>query len=173
MKSNLQIRPIVKSDNAEVCSIIKSNLKEYNAALKGTAYYDNETQAMFEAYQEERSMYYVALLNNKLVAGCGIKQLQNAASNYCELQKMYMRPEARGKKIGKELIFKCIDFAIKSKYQYCSIETFPQMKEAINLYQKNGFELLDAPLGNTNHYACNVWLLKDLNQDNFAESNFV
>ncbi len=158
----LKIRPIRPEDNQDICRIIKSNLIEFNAAIKGTAYYDKETEAMYEAYQDAGSQYVVALLNQKIVGGCGIKALNAYDQSYCELQKMYMLPQARGLKIGKKLILTSLEFAIKSKYHYCYIETFPHMKAAIKLYLKNGFKKINHPLGNTNHYACNTWLLKDL-----------
>jgi putative acetyltransferase len=42
------------------------------------------------------------------------------------------------------------------------LESFPDMKEAIRIYEQNGFTYLDKPLGNTGHFACNVWMVKDL-----------
>jgi putative acetyltransferase len=38
----------------------------------------------------------------------------------------------------------------------------PYMNAAQALYKKNGFISLDKPVGNTGHYSCNVWMLKDL-----------
>jgi putative acetyltransferase len=36
------------------------------------------------------------------------------------------------------------------------------MKNALNLYEKWGFKYLEAPMGNTGHYSCTVWMLKKL-----------
>jgi putative acetyltransferase len=36
------------------------------------------------------------------------------------------------------------------------------MHAAINLYKKYGFYELKAPIGNTGHCGCDVWMLKDL-----------
>ena len=117
---------------------------------------------MYEAYLDDKAIYYVALLNGEIVAGCGINVLKNAGPDVCELQKMYMKPKARGKKIGKQLLLKSLDFAKKAEYKICYLETFPDMKAAIRLYEKNGFKKIDAPMGNTCHYSCNVWMTKDL-----------
>ncbi|MDH3323353.1 MAG: GNAT family N-acetyltransferase [Flavobacteriaceae bacterium] len=162
MNDNIEIRPIQRKDNDIISKIIKSTLEEFNAAIEGTAYTDQETNAMFEAYTDKNAVYFVALLNDEIVAGCGINALKNDHSNICELQKMYMLPKARGKKIGKKLILKCLDFAKKSGYESCYIETFPNMTDAINLYKKNGFHFIDRALGNTCHYSCDVWMLKPL-----------
>lgn len=162
MSETIVIREIQPEDNQVISHIIKSVLIEFNDALEGTAFYDKETDSMFEAYQEEKSVYYVAILHDEIVAGCGIKNLKNGAMEICEIQKMYMKPYAREKKIGKQLILKSLDFAKKAGFQNCYLETFPNMEAAINLYKKNGFKLLENPLGNTNHYACTIWMLKQL-----------
>lgn len=162
MNNNIELREIQKKDNDSIAKIIKSTLEELNVAVEGTAYTDSETNAMFEAYTHEKSIYYVVLLNHEIVAGCGINILKNGDSDVCELQKMYMLPKARGLKIGKQLILKCLDFARNAGYKQCYLETFPDMKAAINLYKKNGFQFIDNALGNTCHYSCNVWMLKNL-----------
>ncbi len=162
MTYKIELREIQKKDNDSIAKIIKSTLEELHVAIEGTAYTDSETNAMFEAYKHEKSIYFVVTVNHEIVAGCGINKLKNGDPKVCELQKMYMLPKARGLKIGKQLILKCIDFAISSGYKQCYLETFPGMKAAINLYKKNGFQIIDKALGNTSHYSCNVWMLKNL-----------
>ena len=159
---SLKIRKIIPTDNPYLSNIIKSVLKELQCNLKGTAYYDKETDAMYEAYQNEKTVYFVAELNSKIVGGCGIGTLEN---NICELQKMYISPNGRGKKIGYSLLKKCIGFAIENNYDSIYLETFPQMKVAISLYRKNGFYAISKAMGNTCHYACNVWMLKPLKRN--------
>ena len=158
----IEIRKIRIEDNLAIESIIKNVLTELKHNSKGTAYYDKDTNAMFEAYQNKKSVYYVVLLNKVIIGGCGIQPLKNGAKNICELQKMYILPIARGKKIGKLLILQSLDFAIKKGFKKCYLETFPDMLNAIKLYQQNGFKKINNPLGDTYHYACNTWMLKNL-----------
>jgi putative acetyltransferase len=42
------------------------------------------------------------------------------------------------------------------------IETLPELKKAISVYEKFGFNYLDKPLGDTGHFGCSVWMLKSL-----------
>jgi len=162
MTNKIHIREIQAKDNSAISDIIKSVLTEFNDAIEGTAFYDIETNAMFEAYTEYNSRYFVALLQDEIIAGCGIKPLKDGDAAICELQKMYMKPKVRGLKIGKTLLLKSLEFAKKSGYKHCYLETFPNMETAIHLYVKNGFIQLKQPLGNTNHHACSVWMLKRL-----------
>lgn len=172
MKDTLIIRKVEKGDNKRISEIIKSVLVEFKANMEGTAYMDKETDAMFEAYQEPRSVYFIALLNDQILGGAGIKQLNGEGKEICELQKMYILPQARNLGVGKSLILKCLDFAFKNDFKKCYLETFPQMQNAIRLYDKNGFLKIDHALGNTSHYSCNVWMLKELsNKDKLPEND--
>ena len=136
---------------------LKTSYWEAQGANIASAWDFNPTSSLFrvfdqvEAYQESNESYFVAILNDRIVGGAGIKHLSGSDENICELQKMYILPEARNKKVGKELILKCLDYAKKSNYEQCYLETFPQMQSAINLYIKNGFTQNNQALGNTSH----------------------
>ena len=82
--------------------------------------------------------------------------------NICEFQKMYFLPEARGLGLGSKMITDCLQKAKEFGFEKCYLETMPYMDAATALYKKNGFTLLDKPVGNTGHYSCNVWMLKEL-----------
>ena len=162
MLDEIIIRPIARSDNEKIASIIRKVLIEFDGDRPGTAFYDESLSNMFDAYQNKVEKYYVALLNGEVVGGCGIKQLEHENLAICELQKMYIAPEARSKKIGKKLLDVCLIFAKKSGYKQCYLETFSTMFDALNLYSNNGFQHILNPIGTTGHNACNTWLLKNL-----------
>ena len=83
-------------------------------------------------------------------------------STVCELQKMYFLPIARGKGIGSKMMKICLQKALELNYKKCYLETMPYMKSARKLYKKSGFIDLNAPLGNTGHYSCSKWMIKEL-----------
>jgi putative acetyltransferase len=37
-----------------------------------------------------------------------------------------------------------------------------ELKQAIGVYEKFGFDYLNKPLGNTGHFGCDVWMLKNI-----------
>ena len=80
----------------------------------------------------------------------------------CELQKMYFSPLIRGKGFGKVMFNKSMEAAKDFGYKKCYLESASQLKAAINIYENNGFIHLNKPLGNTGHYSCGVWMIKDL-----------
>lgn len=156
------IREIQQKDNAALAKIVRSVILEMGAPTIGTAYEDKATDQLFETYQKEKAIYFVLEHNQKVVGGAGIAQLDNFDGNVCELQKMYFLPEARGRGLGSKMIIVCLEKAKEFGFESCYLETLPYMKDAVKLYKKNGFRNLDKPMGNTCHYSCDVWMIKNL-----------
>jgi putative acetyltransferase len=42
------------------------------------------------------------------------------------------------------------------------LETMPELRQALNVYEKFGFKYLSEPLGNTGHFGCGLWMSKEL-----------
>ena len=38
----------------------------------------------------------------------------------------------------------------------------PELKLALRIYEKFGFEYLSAPIGNSGHFGCDLWMIKKL-----------
>ncbi len=158
----MKIRQILPRDNKTIKEIIQSSILEHGAPMVGTAYSDDATKAMYQQYQKPRRSYYVIDVDGVVVGGAGVAPLDNYDGNVCELQKMYFKPEARGKGYGKQLMLHCLEKGKALKFDRIYLETMDNMYAAQGLYQHVGFNLLDAPLGNTGHFSCPVQMIKDL-----------
>ena len=156
------IREIQPEDNQQIAAVIRAVLIELGVPKVGTAYADKALDMMFENYNKPTSAYYVVDFDGKIIGGSGVAQLDNYEGSICEFQKMYFLPEARGLGLGSEMIAICLDKAKKIGFEKCYLETMPYMQSAKALYKKNGFVSLDKPVGDTGHYSCNVWMIKDL-----------
>jgi putative acetyltransferase len=161
-QNNFVIREIQPKDNAKIAKAIRSVLIEYGVPKVGTAYADVILDTLFETYTIENAIYFVVEKEGEIFGGAGIKQLDNYKGRICELQKMYFMPEARNIGLGSKMMEMCLQKAKAYGFEKCYLETLPYMKEARKLYRKFGFKDLDAPMGNTGHYSCNLWMLKDL-----------
>ena len=159
---NYTIRKIEPKDNLKIASVIRNIFEELDAPKVGTAYADPHLNTLYEVYQAKNEIYFIVEEDGIILGGCGIGNLMDAEFKICELQKMYLAKEARGKGIAKELMQKCLEFAKQVGYDKCYIETLPFMKDAQKLYVKSGFAYIDAPLGSTGHNACDVFMIKDL-----------
>lgn len=161
-KDTIVIREIMPNDNAQIEQVIRACFHEFKIPLEGTAYADNETPRMYESYQNNNDVYFVIEAHGVVLGGGGVKPLKDFEDNICEIQKMYFSPQVRGKGIGKKLFEKCMQAAKKMTYKRCYLESAPQLKAAIHIYESYGFKHLDSALGNTGHYSCGVWMIKDL-----------
>ena len=162
MNDEIVIRKIRKEDNGALAVIVRNALAEFGANKPGTVFFDPTTDHLFELFQQPRSVYYVALIDNKVVGGAGIFPTEGLPEDTCELVKMYLSSAARGKGLGKFLIEKCIAHAQEEGYAKMYLETLPELRKAVKVYEKFGFQYLDAPLGNSGHFGCDVWMIKEL-----------
>tara|TARA_R110000796_G_scaffold252619_2_gene388772 strand:+ start:19763 stop:20251 length:489 start_codon:yes stop_codon:yes gene_type:complete len=162
MESTIVIREIEQKDNEEVAKVIRKVLVDLGVPKVGTAYADKALDHMFENYNVSKATYFV-VEDNGLIKGCaGIAQLENYEGNVCELQKMYFLEEIRGKGIGAKMMQVCLNRAKEFGFEKVYLETMPYMKAAQKLYVKSGFNYINAPMGNTGHYSCPVWMLKNI-----------
>ena len=158
----MTIREIQPQDNAPIAAVVREVFIADDFPKTGTAFADIQLDFMFDVYDRPRATYFVVTNEDKIIGGAGISQLENSTENICELQKMYFLKEARGKGIGFQMILKCLEKATEFGYEKCYLETLPEMLTAQHLYKKAGFEYLCAPMGNTGHTSCPIWMIKKL-----------
>ncbi|GAA4238056.1 GNAT family N-acetyltransferase [Postechiella marina] len=161
-KDTIVIREIKAEDNLEIEQIIRACFHEFKIPLEGTAYTDPETSKMYEAYQNTNDVYYVVEHEGVVYGGCGFKPLKDFENDVCEIQKMYFSPKVRGLGLGKKMLETCMVSAKEKGFKQCYIESASQLKAALHLYERLGFRYIDGALGNTGHYSCGVWMLKNL-----------
>ena len=156
------IRSIQVTDNPLIATIRKNTLAEFGANKPGTVYFDASTDALYELFQKKGAIYFIATLDNEVVGGAGIYPTEGLPADTCELVKMYLLPQARGVGLGRALIEKSLDFAREAGYKNVYLETMPELKQALKVYAKFGFEYLKGPMGNSGHTGCSLWMLKRL-----------
>jgi putative acetyltransferase len=159
---DLSIRPIEPADVPALLDIIANARREYGIAERGVDLLEPADRALYTNYQKQRSLYFVALLNGEVVGGAGVAPLSGADPLTCELQRMYLRPDARGRGIGDALLDRCLAAAKQFLYVRCYLETITQMQAALEFYGRHGFRDLRAPLGQTRHEHNDRWMMRTL-----------
>jgi len=156
------IRPIAPADSPAVARIIRSVMPEFGASGPGFAIHDAEVDDMAAAYALPGSAYFVVELDGEVCGGGGVAALSGSDARICELRKMYFLPPLRGLGAGAALIARCLRAARELGYTQCYLETLTGMDAAQRLYEKHGFRRIGAALGNTGHFSCDRFYLRDL-----------
>lgn len=156
------IRTIQKEDDLKLGEVIRGCFLDYEATQQGTVFSDKVIDELSVSFDRERSTYFVLEYKNEVLGGAGIQPLKGAEESICELQKMYIMKEARGLGLGRALLHKCLDFARKEKYSLCYLESLPELKDALRMYERAGFEFIDTRLGDTGYYGCTLFMTMKL-----------
>ncbi len=162
MENNVEIRQILPEDDPFLAKIVRDALEDFGANLPGTVYFDPTTDHLSEVFNTKGSKYFVALLDRTIVGGGGYYPTAGLPDKTCELVKMYINNQYRGKGIGKLLLEYSMKYASDDGYESMYLETLPQLQQAVGLYEKYGFSKLNGPMGNSGHFGCNMWMLKEL-----------
>ena len=160
----MQLRLIQPLDNEALAKIIRATLAEFGANHPGTVYFDSTTDALFELFRKPLSAYYVVENDDgQIVGGGGIYPTVGLPEDTCELVKMYLLPVARGKGLGKTIIEKCLQTAKNFGFGRVYLESMPELKLALKVYERFGFNYLCEPMGKSGHFGCDLWMIKELN----------
>jgi putative acetyltransferase len=158
----ITLRLIEKRDNKAISDLIKNVFREFKIDRPGTVFSDPTTDDLFSLFQKKDSIYWIAEEDGKIIGGCGIYPTPDLPEGCAELVKLYLLPTLRGRGIGRQLMEKSIDSAKKLGYKKLYLESFPELGNAIGLYEKVGFRHIPSALGNSGHFSCTIWMLKDL-----------
>lgn len=98
--------------------------------------YDDELTHPGAKYALPCGRLYLALCDGEC-AGC--IALRRIDGNRCELKRLYVRPEFRGKGIGRLLVNRVISDARAIGYRSILLDTLPFLHTAIDMYKSMGF----------------------------------
>ncbi len=159
--SGLVIRAVRPSDDTELAAIIRAGMAEFGICGAGPET-DPELISISEAYAGPRAAYFVVERDGELMGGGGIGPIAGEPPDICELRKMYLRPEGRGRGAGGRLLALCLDTARDLGYRRCHLATLHSMNAARHLYARAGFRQLDHALPGSGHLGCDTWYSREL-----------
>jgi putative acetyltransferase len=160
--TGVELRKIEEKDNLEIAAVIRSVFREFKIDRPGTVYYDPTTDDLFNLFKAPGSVYWLAEENGKLAGGCGLYATPGLPDGCAELVKLYLLPEYRGRGIGRLLMEKTFDSARDLGYNQLYLESMPELNKAIGMYEKAGFHFIPSRMGNSGHFNCDIWMLKEL-----------
>ena len=103
--------------------------------------FDAELAGLPGDYAPPDGRLLLATVEDQL-AGC--VALHKLDSQTCEMKRLYLRPQFRGKGLGRALTNQVIAEARQSGYQRMRLDTVePVMKDAVAMYRRLGFREID------------------------------
>ncbi len=158
-EQEIVITEIAPDDNGAMAEIIRQSFRDNKVDhLEGVSLHDPELNNLYQTYQQPGSRYWVARANGRVLGGVGIAPLAGSAEKTCEMQKLFLSADALGTGLGRRLIALSLQEARRLGYDYCYLETLSELQSAVRLYEKFGFEYLEAPQGNTGHGGCDLFM---------------
>jgi putative acetyltransferase len=155
-------RTIEERDNKGIAELIRTVFREFKIDKPGTVYYDPSTDDLFHLFSIPGSEYWIVEDNGIIVGGCGVYPTPALPGGYAELVKLYLHSSQRGKGIGWQLMQKTFGSAKRFGYTHLYLESMPELSKAISLYDGAGFKNIPGPLGNSGHFGCIIWMVKEL-----------
>ncbi|HEX8891082.1 MAG TPA: GNAT family N-acetyltransferase [Pyrinomonadaceae bacterium] len=118
--------------------------EEYASGLGISLCFQNFEKELAElpgAYTPPGGRLFLAFDEEKL-AGC--IALRKLDEDTCEMKRLYVRPEFRGKRMGRALALKIIEEARILGYERMRLDTLPEMMAAaIGIYRSLGFSEIE------------------------------
>ncbi len=100
--------------------------------------FDKELAELPGDYAPPEGRLLLAEYDGQLAACVALHKLENSI---CEMKRLYLRPQFRGKGLGRALAERIIAEARQIGYQSMRLDTVePVMKDAVAMYRKFGFK---------------------------------
>lgn len=160
---------IVLQENTQAAANARQLFTEYAKSLNFSLCFQGFDKELAELPGEYVPPYGGLLLAfyDDTLAGCvAIRKIDD---NVCEMKRLYLRPELRGKGIGKKMGNEIVKVAREIGYKKMRLDTVPTMTEAISLYRSLGFVEIDPYRGNPIPGA--IFMELELRVDGWCRSN--
>ena len=122
------------SENADFIALVR----HLDAEL---AERDGEDHAFYAQFNKiDKLNHAVVAYMDGVPLGCGAMKAFDAQT--MEVKRMYVLPESRGKGIATQILAALEQWAIELAVGRCVLETGKRQPEAIQLYQKRGYQAI-------------------------------
>ena len=118
---------------------VRRLFREYEASLGVDLcfqHFEAELAGLPGRYAPPHGDLLIALDGETAIGCVAVRRLDD---NVCEMKRLFVRPEARGKGLGRDLAQEIIAIARKRGYASIRLDTLEQLSSAMRLYEAIGF----------------------------------
>jgi putative acetyltransferase len=149
MSADIIIRPIRSSEIKWAKKVIIAGCRE----IFETEPADFGDMENLSGYSPPGGIFLVLVDRGTIVGTGAVRAID---PHVCELKRMWLLPDYRGKGLGRRLAELLIDFARAAGYRRMLLDTDPRQTAALRLYQKLGFH----PIDRYNDGPCSIFMEK-------------
>ncbi len=128
------------TDGKPYISQVKELILEYTGWLGRDLSFQNIEEELADPagkYTPPEGELLVAL-EGETVAG--MVAYHRHSKTRCEMKRLYVRPQWRGRKLGEQLVSAIVERAAQAGYEEMVLDTIKPLEGAIHLYRKAGFQ---------------------------------
>ena len=140
---------LIQAATPEEIAVARGIFREYEAWLgldlcfQG---FEEELRNLPGKYEPPWGRLYLAYADGELGGCIALRSLRDGV---CEMKRLFVREEFRGRRIGQILIERLIEDARQIGYKRMRLDTFPpKMGKAVRLYESYGFREIPAYYNN-------------------------
>jgi putative acetyltransferase len=134
---------IIEANTNELITQAKRLFLEYAESLDFDLCFqnfNNELNDFPSQYSPPTGNLLLSFSENEAIGCVGIQCFEK---DICEMKRLYVKPEYRGKGAGKELAVSAIKSGKALGYEYMRLDTLSSMETANQLYKSLGFIEID------------------------------
>ncbi|HJH32085.1 MAG TPA: GNAT family N-acetyltransferase [Methanosarcinaceae archaeon] len=135
------IKTFSKSLTDEVKELVLGVLKEQGFGYDPTKDFDLDDINGY--YLQSDGVFYIGIVNGEMI---GTSAVRRTGKEQCEIKRIYVKKEFRGRGLGRKLFLKAVEFA-RVNYSIVVLKTDAKLTDAIGLYLKNGFSVIKEEKG--------------------------
>jgi len=133
---SIDIRPAIMPQDL---AVVTELLREYANSLGVNLHFqdfESEVASLPGKYQPPTGRLLIAWSEGEAL-GCIALRARDAQT--CEMKRLYVRPAARGRELGRQLAERICQEAREAGYRRICLDTLPAMASAQALYRSLGF----------------------------------